>query len=140
MRNEVFLDTSYAIALVLRRDDHHERAARLAHELLRSTARITTTSAILLELGNALARNSFRPLAIRLIDQIQNDPAFTVATVDEPRLRTGYDLFVRHSDKSWTLVDCISFVVMQERGISEALTADRHFVQAGFRALLLDDG
>ena len=52
----------------------------------------------------------------------------------------GYELFVQHSDKSWTLVDCISFVVMQERGITEALTADRHFVQAGFRALLLEDG
>ncbi|MEZ4571694.1 MAG: hypothetical protein R2849_15445 [Thermomicrobiales bacterium] len=51
----------------------------------------------------------------------------------------GYTLFARNTDKSWTLVDCISFVVMQERGITEALTADRHFVQAGFRALLLEE-
>ena len=40
------------------------------------------------------------------------------------------------SDKSWSLTDCISFVVMGEHGITDALTGDRHFEQAGFRALL----
>lgn len=49
-------------------------------------------------------------------------------------------MYSRHTDKTWGLVDCISFVAMQERGITEALTADRHFVQAGFRALLLEVG
>jgi predicted nucleic acid-binding protein len=48
-------------------------------------------------------------------------------------------MYVQHTDKTWGLVDCISFVVMQERGITEALTAGRHFVQAGFRALLLEE-
>jgi hypothetical protein len=48
----------------------------------------------------------------------------------------GTDLYSRRSDKEWSLTDCISFVVMQEQGIGEALTGDRHFEQAGFRALL----
>jgi uncharacterized protein len=39
-------------------------------------------------------------------------------------------------DKEWSLTDCISFVVMKERGLTEALTADHHFEQAGFKALL----
>ena len=44
-------------------------------------------------------------------------------------------LFERHSDKQWSLTDCLSFVVMRDNGITKALTGDRHFVQAGFDAL-----
>ncbi len=48
----------------------------------------------------------------------------------------GIDLYQRSSDKEWSLTDCISFVVMQREGITEALTGDKHFEQAGFTALL----
>ena len=44
------------------------------------------------------------------------------------------------TDKEWGITDCISFVVMEEYGLTEALTADKHFRQAGFKALLLQDG
>jgi predicted nucleic acid-binding protein len=50
----------------------------------------------------------------------------------------GFDLFRSRPDKSWGLTDCISFVIMNEAGITDALTADVHFQQAGFRALLLE--
>ena len=49
------------------------------------------------------------------------------------------DLYKRYTDKEWGLTDCVSFVLMRERGIQEALTADTDFRQAGFRALLLSD-
>lgn len=101
---------------------------------------MVTTSAVTFELASALSRNPFRPLAVGFIDQLHNDPAVALIVPDERLIEAGYELFVRHAEKSWTLVDCISFVVMRERGITEALTADRHFVQAGFRALLLEDG
>jgi hypothetical protein len=48
----------------------------------------------------------------------------------------AWQLFVSRSDKNWSLVDCSSFVLMQERGILSALTSDRHFMQAGFQVLL----
>ncbi|MFM5887405.1 MAG: type II toxin-antitoxin system VapC family toxin, partial [Dolichospermum sp.] len=50
--------------------------------------------------------------------------------------KLAFDLFKQREDKEWGLVDCISFIVMQDRGISDALTTDIHFQQAGFRALL----
>jgi hypothetical protein len=51
-------------------------------------------------------------------------------------LQRGLDLFAGRSDKNWSLTDCISFVVMQDEGLTEALTGDSHFEQAGFKALL----
>ncbi len=50
----------------------------------------------------------------------------------------GFALFRSRPDKEWGLVDCISFTLMRERGLRTALTADIHFQQAGFRALLLE--
>jgi hypothetical protein len=51
--------------------------------------------------------------------------------------QAGFELFASRADKSWSLTDCISFAVMTERGLSDALTADRHFEQAGFRAVFV---
>ncbi|CAN5731815.1 PIN domain-containing protein [soil metagenome] len=138
-RNEVFLDTSFAVALVLRQDEYHTSATQLGRQLRMERRHIVTTDAVVLELGNALARNPFRPLVIRLIDRLRNDPMFSIVALEDRIMNAGHELFVQHADKSWTLVDCISFVVMRERGITDSLTADRHFQQAGFRALLLED-
>ncbi|OQY99732.1 MAG: hypothetical protein B6D35_08655 [Candidatus Brocadia sp. UTAMX2] len=50
----------------------------------------------------------------------------------------GIEFFDRRMDKEWGLVDCISFVTMEKYGIKDALAADDHFVQAEFKALLLE--
>jgi len=52
------------------------------------------------------------------------------------QLERAQGLFCSRADKSWSLTDCTSFVIMEDRGIRDALTGDRHFEQAGFRALL----
>jgi len=62
-----------------------------------------------------------------------------VVPLSEALFRQSFDLYRQRLDKEWGLTDCISFVVMQERGITEALTADHHFRQAGFLALLAGD-
>jgi hypothetical protein len=61
----------------------------------------------------------------------------TIIGPDQYWFDAGMELYADRPDKDWSLTDCISFVVMQERGITDALTGDRHFEQAGFRALLL---
>jgi predicted nucleic acid-binding protein len=81
----------------------------------------------------ATARN--RDAFIRLYRALRANPAVELIPGDD-RLESGLDLYARHPDESWSLTDCISFVVMTERGIIEALTGDHHFEQAGFRALL----
>jgi predicted nucleic acid-binding protein len=67
---------------------------------------------------------------------VRADPYYVMVPASQELLDRGVTLYRQRPDKDWSLTDCISFVVMRERGITEALTADHHFEQAGFVALL----
>jgi uncharacterized protein len=133
---EVFLDTSFAIALSSVTDQNHARAVELANQIESNSTRLVTTQAILLEIGNALAKQRYRASAIELLESLETDPNIEVVSLTNDLYRLALNLFKQREDKEWGLVDCISFIVMQDRGITDALTADTHFQQAGFRALL----
>ena len=128
-----FIDTCFITALVSERDELHAKAIELS-ETYRGQ-RFLLTDAVLLEAGNALAKK-FRDEVIEIIDGFQSSVDIEIARLDPEVFESGFNLFKQHRDKSWGLVDCISFVVMRERGVMEALTFDQHFVQAGFRALM----
>jgi predicted nucleic acid-binding protein len=128
-----FVDTGYFIAIVNRRDGLHRRASQLAAQL---GGPFVTTEAVLLEVGNAMARPPLRRLAVALLAEVRSNPSYEIVSLTSELLAQGIEFFAARSDKEWGLVDCISFVVMEDRGIREALSADQHFVQAGFRALL----
>jgi predicted nucleic acid-binding protein len=98
--------------------------------------RMVTTEEVLLEVGNSLARLRFRPAAAQLLQSLTNDSQVEVEPINAAWFRRGLQLFEARPDKEWGLVDCVSFVVMQDRGITDALTSDEHFEQAGFIALL----
>ena len=132
----VFLDTAYVIALASRRDQYHERAGEVELALARENVHVVTTQAVLAEVGNALASPPYRRLAVRYLKALKGEPAAEIVSVSDALFQRGFALYASRADKEWGLVDCISFVVMRERGISNALTADRHFEQAGFNALL----
>ena len=136
MTNEVFLDTGYTIALSVASDEYHERAEELAEQLEAEQTRLVTTRAILLETGNALSKKRYRQAAITLLDALEEDPLVEIVPLSEDIFAQAFELFRRRPDKEWGLVDCVSFIVMQERGLTEALTPDKHYEQAGFRALL----
>lgn len=136
--NEVFLDTAYAIALASERDDYHAAAILLAKTLRKQRAKIVTTQAILLEIGNALSKERYRAGAIRLLAAIEADPNIEVVPLTQDLYGRAVRLFRERMDKEWGLTDCVSFVVMGDRELSQALTADTHFRQAGYRALLLE--
>lgn len=133
---EVFLDTSFAIALSSQTDQNHLQAVELAGQLELHKTRLVTTQAILLEIGNALSRQRYRIAAIQLLESLEIDRNVEIVLLTNDLYRQAFNLFKQRQDKEWGLVDCISFIVMQERGITDALTADAHFQQAGFRALL----
>jgi uncharacterized protein len=136
--NEVFLDTSFAIALSSATDQNHLQAVKLANQIESNKTRLVTTQAILLEIGNALSKQRYRAAAIELLASLETDPSIEVVMLTNSLYRSAFNLFKQRTDKEWGLVDCISFIVMQDRGITDALTADIHFQQAGFRALLRD--
>jgi len=135
---EFFLDTSFAIALSSITDQNHERAVRLANQIETNKTRLVTTQAILLEIGNSLSKQKYRAAAIQLLESLEADPNIEVVLLTSSLYRLAFNLFKQREDKEWGLIDCISFIVMQDREISDALTADTHFQQAGFRALLKD--
>jgi len=116
---QTFIDTLFVVALINRRDRYHEQATEMAD--LYEGQPLLTTEGVLLEIGNALARGH-KGEAVEVIQGFLFDRAFA--------------LYQSHQDKEWGLIDCISFIVMGDAGAAEALTFDKHFVQAGFRALL----
>jgi uncharacterized protein len=133
---EVFLDAAYRIALAQPNDEHFAKAREISEVLNAARVRIITSRAVLLEVGGALSKSKFRPAAIRLIKVFSERSLVEIVPVTEELSRAGWDLFCRRPDKEWSWADCISFVVMRERGIRQALTTDEHFEQAGFVALL----
>jgi predicted nucleic acid-binding protein len=134
--NEVFLDTSFAIALSSITDQHHGKAVELATQLETHQTGLVTTDAILLEIGNALSKSKYRRAAIQLLESLESDANVKIIPLTKDLYLAAFRLFKQRPDKEWGLVDCVSFIVMQNRGITDALTADAHFQQAGFRALL----
>ncbi len=139
MRNEVFLDTSYAIALSAPTDEHHARAGELAERMEAEQTRLITTRAVILEIGNALAKLQYRRAAVELLDALEEDPTVEIIPVTERLFERAFRVYRERPDKEWGLTDCVSFVVMEDRELTETLTADDHFRQAGFRALLRED-
>lgn len=136
MTSEVFLDTGYVIALSVKSDEYHERAENLAERMADEQTRLVTTRAILLEIGNPLSKEHYRQAVIEPLDALEQDPSVKIIPLSEELFAQALNLFRNRADKEWGLVDCVSFVVMREYGLTEALTMDKHYEQADFRALM----
>jgi len=91
---------------------------------------------VLTELGDALHRGRNRKTFAHFLDTLGEHEDLDIVPASAELFQRGIALFRLRPDKEWSLTDCISFVVMAEKGISEALTSDRHFEQAGFKVLL----
>jgi len=128
-----FADTFYYIALLNHSDRKHDRATELTREF---DGTMITTTAVLTELGDGVAGTSSRELFVDFVSDLRRDPDVVVVPADMSWFERAMGLYANRPDKDWSLTDCISFVVMRERGITEALTGDHHFEQAGFTALL----
>src|SRR5574341_955766 len=121
MRDRTFLDTSFVVALINKRDQYHEEAESLSYKFEDSL--LMTTDAIILEIGNGLAKNH-RKEAAETIDALRSSANVEVVQIDKKLLEDGLSIYRKYSDKEWGLVDCISFAVMWENSITEALTFD----------------
>lgn len=129
----VFADTSYLIALLSEGDLWHDSAVEWSQTML---GRQFVTEYVLVELGSALARGKDRHLFAPYVKHLLADSDIVLIPASMPLFRQGLAMFESRPDKEWSLVDCISFVVMKQRRLTDALTTDHHFEQAGFKALL----
>src|SRR6266496_6468999 len=96
------------------------------------------TDAILLEIGAALAYG-FRKQVVQIIEEFQTSQNFEIVHLSLDLFDQAFQFFKKHQDKEWSLTDCVSFVVMEQPRMSQALTFDHHFQQAGFVALMRED-
>jgi len=132
MARRYFADTYYFLALLAPDDEARDEAIALANSL---SPALVTTDAVLLELADALSSPRDREMIADYIRALWQDPRVEVHAVDRALMTRGIDLYAARGDKKWSLTDCISFVVMEEEDIGQALTGDVHFQQAGFRIL-----
>jgi uncharacterized protein len=135
MRNAIFVDTVFVIALINDRDQYHQHALEAAECF--GSSLLITTEAVLLEIGNALARG-YKTEAIEIIEEFLESEDVEIIHLTPKLFERAFDLYRTYDDKEWGISDCISFVVMREKGLTQALTFDRHFKQAGFKVLMRD--
>jgi predicted nucleic acid-binding protein len=133
----LLLDSTFIAGLINSRDQLHLQAKDFL-PLVETAAEVVITEAVLIEIGNLLHSVQHRQRAARFIDACYGTTNVTIVSVDTELLRKAIDFYRLHQDKDWGLTDCVSFIVMKERGLIIAMTADVHFQQAGFRALMLE--
>jgi predicted nucleic acid-binding protein len=124
---EYFADTFYWLAALNPDDAHHGLVTGVAIGGV-----FVLTDGVRLEVMDALSACRNRAKALRFWNYTNTAPDVVIIPADEDRLTRAADLFRRRPDKDWSLTDCLSFVVMADRNIRTALTADHHFEQAGF--------
>jgi hypothetical protein len=129
----VFADTFFFFAILNRADPLHQHAAAYSRNtrLLR-----ITTDWIITELADGLSKIGDRERFMDIYRHIQTSPAIRVVPASRLLMEEAIALYASRPDKDWPLTDCVSFVVMRDEGITQALTGDQHFEQAGFTALL----
>lgn len=130
-----FLDTGYIIALEATDDQHHQEATEHWQSLSSSLPSLVTTSFVLAEIVTFFNSKNRHAKAVELGNRLMFSPAVKFVNVDEALFHEGWQYFERHTDKAYSLTDCISFVLMDRLGIKTAFAFDQHFTQAGFQKL-----
>ncbi len=133
MMAPVFADTAYYLALLNPRDALHPRSLEQSRALI---SPVLTTAWVVQELADGLSSPKSRGAFLSFLETLEADENTTLIEPDPALWRRGLALYRTRPDKAWSLTDCISFIVMTDHGLTDALTGDHHFEQAGLRALL----
>ena len=133
---EVFADTGYWIAMFNPHDELYEKAMSVTQQL--GSLRVVTTEMVLVEFLNFVGNEGRhqRRLAATTAQGLRANPEVEMVAQTSIQLEAAIELYASRLDHSWSVVDCASFLLMEDRNIREALAFDHHFEQAGFTALL----
>jgi uncharacterized protein len=134
----VFLDTSFALAMENIDDPLHASALSLERKLADAKTAFVLHWGIILEIGDGYAKIGRRTKGLKILDRFMKEEGFYIFPLTDSLFFNGLSIYQSRLDKAWGLTDCISFALMKQEGIQDALTSDLHFRQAGFQALLLE--
>ena len=130
----VFADTYFYLALLNADDPAHGSALRWSRSP--NVRQGVTTSWVLIELADAMHLPRDRTLASHFIDRLRTAEKSHIVPASEEQLQRGLALYTSRPDKAWSPTDCLSFIVMADERLTQALTGDHHFTQAGYLALM----
>ena len=127
-----FVDTGGFVALYHRNDAYHEQATHIWASLRKRHAVLYTTRDVISETVTLVHRRTGHRQAVVCGNDLWGSPVLDVLRSDLRQDQLAWELFQKHTDKDFSFVDCLSFVIMKELHIRSAFTFDKHFVQAGF--------
>ena len=134
----LFVDTSGWANLFDKDEPFHVEAKKFVDDARKKKALLVTTNYVVAELVSLLTSpfRVSRPQTIKYIESIKKSRSVEIIHIDKVLDQRAWDLLSKRDDKNWSLVDCTTFVLMQDKDIAEALTEDHHFEQAGLIRLL----
>lgn len=133
-KNSIFVDTAGWGHYLDRAQPLHQAALSVVQKINKRKGRLITTNYVINELVVLLERRMHFPRKrlIQVVNQVLSSPFVNIIHIDETQHRAAWAMLEKYDDKEWSLVDAASFVVMQQFGLTEALTTDHHFSQASF--------
>ena len=134
--NEVFADTSALMAIINRADALHPSAVALHHEFRTMRTPLVTSDWVLAEFLCVAARAPFRATATKAVALLKSSSRATIIEATRRDWDRAFDFFGQYHDKEWSLVDCTSMLICQDRNIRRVFTYDHHFRQFGLEVLL----
>lgn len=135
MKTIYFLDTSYILALEIKNEDAHQQVLKNWVYLAKSKLFLVTTTYIFDEIVTFFNSRNLHYKAVEVGNRLLKSPDIELIDIDKSLFNQGWQYFQKHQDKSYSLTDCLSFIIMEKRKIITALTLDNHFLQAGFQIL-----
>ena len=136
MAREIFVDTSGFYAILVGRDDMHERAARILRQAESRKAPFVTTDYVLDETATLLVARGHGRMVEPFVKSTLASKACAVEWTGPEDFAKAVTFRSKHIDQNWSFTDCVSFQTMRARRLTDALTKDQHFERAGFKALL----
>jgi predicted nucleic acid-binding protein len=132
MRAEVFVDSSAWFPLSHPANADHQPMAQALRERIAQGARPVTTNLVIAETHSLILRRVHRSAALEFLREVRRAPNLVVTSDEQLEERVQREWLERYADQNFSLTDGVSFAIMTERGIREALAVDRHFAAAGF--------
>ncbi|MGI0481904.1 type II toxin-antitoxin system VapC family toxin [Geminocystis sp. CENA526] len=133
MKSLYFLDTSYIIALEIVNEDYHQQVLQHWQTLAIYQPLLVTTTYIFDEIVTFFNNRNLHYKAVEIGNRLIESSEIQLIEIDQKLFNEGWLYFQKYKDKSYSLTDCLSFIIMEQNNIYQALTLDHHFVQAGFQ-------